>query len=218
MSVARLALALLLGACAGDRIVLAPPQPVTALDEVNWIAGDWLYEDERGAEHWTRAGGVIWGVMLADERFEVMAIDGGGDGGALRLTPAPGGVRSVSFTRTATGGGATSATFTNPTHDDPTSIAYARHPGTGKATERLVATVDGPGGARSFPMTAIYDPPVASPEVAAAAVEHVTWSRRSLPEGKLAATLVTDGRTSHLAIWSNRDGSGWTVVYEDRRP
>lgn len=208
----------LAAACAGERIVLAPPQPVTALDDVDWIVGDWLYEDERGAEHWTRAPGVIWGVMLADERFEVMAIDSGGDGGALRFTPAPGGVRSVAFTRPAGDRGATSVTFTNPAHDDPTSIAYARHSGAGKATERLVATVTGPSGLLTFPMTAIYDPPVARPAVAAAAAEAVTWSRRSLPEGKLAATLATDGDRSHLVIWSNRDGSGWTVVYEDRRP
>jgi len=29
---------------------------------------------------------------------------------------------------------------------------------------------------------------------------------------------VALGLGSHLAIWSNRDGSGWTVVYSDRRP
>jgi hypothetical protein len=200
----------------------SPPPPSSlarSLDSVAWIGGDWLAEDERTAEHWTRAGDVVWGVALADDHFEVMTIDLDGD--ALRLTPAPEGKRSVAFRGSATATPA-SARFTNPDHDDPTSITYAHESGAGPAPERLVATLDGPAGPRTFAFTAMSDAPAAPSDVqlaakaAAPAARLTSW--RSLPEGHLAATLATTATTSHLVIWRHAADGTWTRAFEDRRP
>lgn len=208
--------AVALAACGGPAGTPAPSSP-PSLDDLAWMVGDWKVGDVGAAEHWMRAPTAIWGVSLDDHGFEVMVIDLGGDGGELRLTPSPDGDRSVSFTRT--GGGATSVTFTNPAHDDPTSIGYRRE------GERLVARLDGPEGERLWPMTAISPAAPASDEVlAAAAARHpravaprASW--RSLPHGRVAATLTVEGDTSEVIVWrpSGADAR-WAPAYEDRHP
>lgn len=224
--------ALAAGCGSPSRTVAGPdrgtsPEPAAQLDAVAWIAGDWLAEDERTAEHWVPAAGVIWGVALADDGFEVLTIDAGGDGGALRLTPAPGGKRSVSFTHAPTDK-PSSATFTNAAHDDPTSITYEHRSGAGPDPEALRATLEGPGGTRTFAFTAISDAPPAPAEVLAAlgaatatptaTSADSTRSWRSLPEGHHAATLTTSGAASHVIIWKHGADGAWARVYEDRRP
>jgi hypothetical protein len=213
-----------LAACGGPSrsvtpVSTAPP----SLDDVAWIAGDWLVDDEGAAEHWRRAPTAIWGVSLDEHGFEVMVIDTGGAGGALRLTPSPDGERSVHFTRSDDR--RDRATFSNPAHDDPTSITYTHESGAGAAPERLIAQLHGPEGERRWPMTAISDSPPAAPEVIAAATERhaakqaPAHSWRSLPKGRVAATLTIDGDASEIVIWRQTGADGrWAPVYEDRRP
>lgn len=217
-----LAAACLVAACGSPSRTVAAPEPAAqggaSLASLSWIAGDWLAEDERTAEHWVSAPGVIWGIALADDSFEVLTIDAG-DGGALRLTPAPGGKRSVAFTHVPTDK-PESATFTNPAHDDPTSITYEHRSGAGPDPEALRATLEGPGGTRTFAFTAISDAPAAPSEVLAALATSAdsTRSWRSLPEGHLAATLTISGTASHVIIWRRAADGAWSRAYEDHRP
>ena len=221
-------LLLFIGAC-GPAVTAPPPRPPPqpappSIDDLAWMRGDWLAEDERSTEHWTAGDSTLCGVHLSDDAFELMAIDAavGSDGTpALRFLPAPGGVASDPFTGVPDAE-AHAITFRNPAHDDPTSIRYAHESGAGAGPERLVATLDGPGGVRRFAFNAVIDAPEAPREVLDAALGRAPprppapgmwaprpmWSRRSLPEGNLAVTLDDRDRTNaELVIWT-RDAAG----------
>ncbi len=211
-----------LAACPGpSRPVTPTPDRPPSLDDIAWIAGDWLLGDEGDAEHWRRAPTAIWGVSLSEHGFEVMTIDR--DGGNLRLTPAPDGERAVHFAYVP-GTSPSSATFSNPAHDDPTSISYTHESGAGPAPERLIARLNGPEGERVWTLTAISDAPPAAPEVVTAATDRhprklaPTHSWRSLPHGRVAATLTIDGDASEVIVWRQTGADArWAPVYEDRR-
>lgn len=213
-----------LAACGGPPSSVTPgPATPPSLDDVAWILGSWLVGDDGAAEHWSRAPTAIWGVSLNEHGFEVMVIDTGGAGGELRLTPSPDGERSVHFTRSDRR--RARATFSNPAHDDPTSITYTHEPGAGDAPARLIAQLHGPPGERRWPMTAIASAPAAAPEVIdAATARHAralapTASWQSLARGRVAATLTVDGDASEVVIWRQTGADArWAPVYEDRRP
>ncbi|CAN5917246.1 hypothetical protein BH11MYX3_BH11MYX3_06270 [soil metagenome] len=141
-------------ACGGaTKATVSPPAPSTelspALAPLAWWLGDWKSKD--GSEHWTAAAGAIYGVGLhVSGSFEVLIVDdaegGGPADGVLRLFTMPGGTSSTELTQTAHT--RDSATFANPTHDDPTSITYARQ-GSG-----LTAELRGP----SAPLTFTFGP------------------------------------------------------------
>lgn len=145
----------------------------TSLARVDWLLGDWSYADGSGVEHWVAIGGVLYGVAFVRgddgaDRYEVMIVDdadgrdGGPPDGKLRLYAMPGGAAPVEFAhdRGATAD-LTTAVFTNPAHDFPTSIVYAR-----TDAISLQATLGGTGGGSVIAMTA--QPGAPSPEAEAA--------------------------------------------------
>ncbi|MDQ3335784.1 MAG: nuclear transport factor 2 family protein [Myxococcota bacterium] len=117
----------------------------SALTPLAWWLGDW--KAKTGTEHWVAASGAIYGIALKDNaQFEVMIIDDGDGGGPadgkLRLFAMPGGMKFVEFGNPDVKD--TTAAFSNPAHDYPKTITYARD---GK---HLVATIGGDGKAETF--------------------------------------------------------------------
>jgi ketosteroid isomerase-like protein len=145
-----LALILSLTACGPaqkppDREPPPSPELSSALLPLAWWVGVW--QSPTGIEHWVAADGAIYGIALQDgAQFEVMIIDDGDGGGPadgkLRLFAMPGGMKSVEFANADIKD--TTATFSNPAHDYPKTIAYVRD---GK---QLVATVGGDGKADTY--------------------------------------------------------------------
>jgi hypothetical protein len=145
---------LAVAACGGAPPARGPepqsgPDLSPALAPAAWMLGDWTHDG--GEEHWTATAGVFYGVgFAADGGYELMIIDDDeapGDGppdGTLRLYAMPGGAVPTLFT--AQGDAIDRLVFANPSHDDPTSIAYA---GGG---DTLTATVTGPRGSFDLAM------------------------------------------------------------------
>lgn len=135
-------LAVIVAACGGSP--KAPAVTIPAVHELgaslaplSWWLGTW--EGPSGTEHWVAASGALYGVAFDGKgHFEVMIVDDSDAGkldGIWRLWAMPGGTTQVMFTTTAHTD--RSATFANPAHDAPKSIAYAR------SGVDLVATVAG---------------------------------------------------------------------------
>ena len=149
------ALAFVLAAACGASPVrvaepLAGPDLSPALAPISWIVGDWAHDG--GVEHWVATAGVLYGVGAgADGSFELMIIDDaaedapGKPDGTLRLYAMPGGAPPVVFTGSNPAAG--QLRFENPTHDDPTAIAYTQ------AGDQLVADVTGPATNLTLTMT-----------------------------------------------------------------
>ncbi len=109
----------------------APAHTSKALEQVDWMRGDWIAQTGLGAEHWVLAGGALYGIAFAEnDRFEVMVIDdaaGPGPAGTdLRLYAMPGGKAPVEFQAISTESsiGKHVAKFANPRHDFPTQVIY----------------------------------------------------------------------------------------------
>jgi ketosteroid isomerase-like protein len=125
-------------ACGGTPTPPVKPEPVSpelspALAPLNWWLGDWQSGDGACAggaklsEHWLAVSGAMYGVGFSDQGFEVMIVDDGeGDvaDGMLRFIAMPQGLRSVQFEQQEVG--TRTVTFSNPEHDDPKQITYAR--------------------------------------------------------------------------------------------
>ena len=108
---------------------LAPPSPELspALLPLSWWLGNW--DSESVTEHWTAAGGAIYGVSFDKAGgFDVMVIDDGDNGapvdGVLRFIAMPNGSRAVEFRQRHIT--VQSAVFANDTHDYPKVITYRR--------------------------------------------------------------------------------------------
>ncbi|HVK75499.1 MAG TPA: hypothetical protein VM734_19350 [Kofleriaceae bacterium] len=213
-SLVRVALAALIviAAAACARPAPAPAPTATAsLADVAWLAGDWAYDDGSGGEHWFATSTALVGVAFVGDDFEVLTIER--DGGALRLVARPGGRPGVAFTHRP-GTTPREARFENPVHDDPTSITYAR-PG----DERVVATLDGPGGVRPFAMHAAPAPSVPALEELDRTTRgrDVRWSRVSAT-GALAATGGEHAGAGYVTIWRRAaGGNDWQLALDVAR-
>jgi ketosteroid isomerase-like protein len=156
----------MLAACGGSAPNTAPPPVVAAkpatelspvLSKLSWWLGDW--KGEGGTEHWTAAGGAIYGAAFDHAgQFEVLIVDDDADGngpadGTLRMIAMPGGTRSVELAHVT--GAKDSATFENP-DNDPSTITY------GRDGAKLSARVEGFG-----KLTFVFEPiaHVAAPEL-----------------------------------------------------
>ena len=102
----RLAFAFLIACSSSPKPAPAPPAPSaelsTALAPLAWWLGDWQAEaGATGTEHWLASSGVIFGIALQDDAFEVMIVDDGdGPGkadGRLRLFAMPSGMTETEF-------------------------------------------------------------------------------------------------------------------------
>ena len=125
--------------------VLVAASPAASVDELGWLAGDWVSEEgERWTEErWTPPRG---GVMLGHSRsgrgealreYEFIRI-ARGDDGAISYIAMPQGGAPVAFQLVRHEG--TRATFENPAHDFPQRIDYARDGDTLTAT---ISAIDG---------------------------------------------------------------------------
>jgi ketosteroid isomerase-like protein len=109
--------------------------------------------------------------------------------GPLRLTAMPGGKASVEFLLSRTA--ASSATFSNPAHDAPTAITYARQ------GDLLTAVLDGPSGDPDVAQTYRFRPFAAAP---APALEQA--------DRDFASDTKKRGADGWLAAF-DRDGAMW---------
>ncbi len=130
---------------------VASPRDVTSLGgasvvthpdvaPVAWLAGHWTSADGGTHEHWTAAGDALFGVGMTTRagrtvEWEVLIISR--QGNALALDARPLGAPVVRFGQAA--GEPDAATFSNPAHDFPQHVRYAR--ADDRATRRVVARV-----------------------------------------------------------------------------
>lgn len=174
---------LIVAACGGGAPRPAPARPAPsqlspALEPLAWWLGDW--KGESGTEHWSAAGGALYGVVLtAKGSFEVMIVDdAAGEGpadGVLRLFAMPGGDKSVLFTHQRHA--ARSVTFANADHEDVRTIEYAR---TDQGLAAKLATASG---------------------------SHITFDFRVVPH--LAAPELEAADRAFAAETSARGAAGW---------
>jgi hypothetical protein len=126
-------------------LLLVAASPATTVDDLGWLAGDWVSEaDGRWTEEsWAPPRGAMMigysrsgrGEML--RAFEFIRI-ARGDDGALAYIAMPQGGAPVAF-RLVRHDNA-SATFENEAHDYPQRIAYAR---TGDTLTATISAIDG---------------------------------------------------------------------------
>ena len=130
---------------AGLALLLVAASPAVRVDDLGWLAGDWVSEADG---RWTEEGWASprGGVMLGYSRsgrgealreFEFIRIAAGADG-ALAYIAMPQGGAPVAFALVRHD--KTSATFENAAHDYPQRIAYARSGDTLTAT---ISAIDG---------------------------------------------------------------------------
>ncbi len=126
-------------------LLLVAASPAATVDDLGWLAGDWVSEaDGRWTEEsWAPPRG---GVMLGHSRsgrgevlreYEFIRI-ARGDDGALAYIAMPQGGAPVAFRLVRQD--AASATFENAAHDYPQRIAYVRGGDTLTAT---ISAIDG---------------------------------------------------------------------------
>lgn len=150
--------AVLLAACGGTKQVhtaepASGPDLSPALAPISWIIGDWQHDD--GQEHWVATAGVLYGVGVAADggNYELLVVDdapedaAGKPDGTLRLYAMPNGAPPTIFTGQNPAAG--QLRFENPTHDDPSAIAYQQ------MGDQLVANVTGPQSDLAITMTKV---------------------------------------------------------------
>lgn len=133
-----LALSLLVLPLAGEE----QASPEKQLASMTWLAGNWsgdMWGGKFHAYYSTPDGGkvlsyskLLSGGQMRFYEFELFQVSGG----AVVLTPHPGGKRAASFKLTALEKG--KATFENPKNDFPQKLVYWR-----KADDNLVITLTG---------------------------------------------------------------------------
>lgn len=130
---------------AGLALLLVAASPAATVDDLGWLAGDWVSEaDGRWTEeNWAAPrGGVMIGYSRSGRgealrEFEFLRI-AAGEGGGLAYLAQPQGRAPVAFPLVRHD--KTSATFENAAHDYPQRIAYARSGDTLSAT---ISAIDG---------------------------------------------------------------------------
>ncbi len=126
-------------------VLLVAASPAATVDDLGWLAGDWVSEaDGRWTEEsWAAPrGGMMIGYSRAGRgdvlrEFEFIRI-ARGDDGALAYVAMPQGGAPVTFRLVRHD--AASATFENAAHDYPQRIEYARSGDTLTAT---ISKIDG---------------------------------------------------------------------------
>ena len=130
---------------AGLALLLVAASPAATVDDLGWLAGDWVSEaDGRWTEeNWAAPrGGVMIGYSRSGRgealrEFEFLRI-AAGEGGGLAYLAQPQGRAPVAFPLVRHD--KTSATFENAAHDYPQRIAYAR---TGDTLTATISAIDG---------------------------------------------------------------------------
>ena len=126
-------------------LLLVAASPAATVDDLGWLAGDWVSEaDGRWTdENWAAPrGGVMIGYSRSGRgealrEFEFLRI-AAGEGGGLAYLAQPQGRAPVAFPLVRHD--KASATFENAVHDYPQRIAYARSGDTLTAT---ISKIDG---------------------------------------------------------------------------
>ena len=126
-------------------LLLVAASPAATVDDLGWLAGDWVSEaDGRWTEEsWAAPrGGMMIGYSRAGRgdvlrEFEFIRV-AREDDGALAYVAMPQGRAPVAFALVRHD--AASATFENPAHDYPQRIEYARRGDTLTAT---ISKIDG---------------------------------------------------------------------------
>lgn len=126
-------------------LLLVAASPAATVDDLGWLAGDWVSEaDGRWTEEsWAAPrGGMMIGYSRAGRgdvlrEFEFIRV-AREDDGALAYVAMPQGGAPVAFALVRHD--AASATFENPAHDYPQRIAYAR---TGDTLTATISKIDG---------------------------------------------------------------------------
>ena len=126
-------------------LLLVAASPAATVDDLGWLAGDWVSEaDGRWTEEsWAAPrGGMMIGYSRAGRgdvlrEFEFIRV-AREDDGALTYVAMPQGGAPVAFALVRHD--AASATFENPAHDYPQRIAYAR---TGDTLTATISKIDG---------------------------------------------------------------------------
>lgn len=126
-------------------LLLVAASPAATVDDLGWLAGDWVSEaDGRWTEEsWAAPrGGVMIGYSRSGRgealrEFEFLRI-AAGEGGGLAYLAQPQGRAPVAFPLVRHD--KASATFENAAHDYPQRIAYAR---TGDTLTATISAIDG---------------------------------------------------------------------------
>lgn len=126
-------------------VLLVAASPAASVDDLGWLAGDWVSEaDGRWTEEsWAPPRGAMMigysraGRGDALREFEFLRI-ATGEGGGLAYLAQPQGRAPVTFPLVKHD--KASATFENAAHDYPQRIAYAR---TGDTLTATISAIDG---------------------------------------------------------------------------
>jgi hypothetical protein len=210
-------LALLVGvfAACGPKDAPPPETPATLAD-LAWLEGGWSYESYSGGVYFIPQPGVIWAIEMTASSYEVNAIDAGSDGKLQFWPHREGGSKPV---YTATRHGDRWITFTSSAQLDVSAFTFERT--TDATGERLIMTRHTPTGPNDSGMRPA--PPCA--EGAAQVEEQLAIVRRTpvftcpspYGEGRYAATVASDGKTTYAAVWAVIAGT-LTRLHEAHRP
>lgn len=126
-------------------LLLVAANPAAGIDDLGWLAGDWVREDDGRwtEESWTPPrGGVMLGISRSGRgeilrEFEFLRLQAGADGVPAYVAQPQGGA-PVAFPLVRHD--ATSARFENAAHDYPQRIDYVRAGDTLTAT---ISVIDG---------------------------------------------------------------------------
>jgi hypothetical protein len=119
-------------------LLMAQSPPLTIVDDLAWLSGQWQTADGNTEESWTAPrGGIMLGVGRttrngAVREYEFLRLQAGADGVPV-YWGSPNGATPVGFRLSQAG--PSSATFDNPAHDYPQRIRYRRD------GDALIATI-----------------------------------------------------------------------------
>ncbi|HUQ02496.1 MAG TPA: hypothetical protein VM261_08375 [Kofleriaceae bacterium] len=203
-------------AACGPKDAPAPPEPPATLADLAWLDGGWSYESYSGGVYFIHQPGVVWVIEMTATSYEVNSIDAGSDG-KLRFWPHREGGSKLVYTASRHGDGW--ITFASSAQLDISAYTFERV--TDETGARLVMTRHTPTGPNNSGMRAA--PPCAD---GAAQVEEQLAIVHRTPvfvcpspygEGRYAATVATDGKTTYAAVWADISGT-LTRLHEEHRP
>lgn len=217
-----LCLFFILAACGAPapRASTTPPLADPAMRPLAFMVGAWRADDGT-IEIWTPAGDALFGVTFTGGGFECVVLST--VEGVPTYHAMPGGKRAVPFRLESVIAGG--ARFTNPSHDHPQLIRYAR---TGDTLVATVSMLDGTD-PLSFRFTRVDLP--AAPDLVEAD-RRFAADRDPIASG-LAPTAATTGalgftvgttrptpadtaprRGAYVTIWRRQDDGTWSVLFD----